>query len=34
MPKKPDLDQRVRWHIEHGENCACRPIPASVQQEI
>jgi hypothetical protein len=24
------MDDRIAWHIEHGRECACRPIPASV----
>ncbi len=28
------LDERVIWHTQHAEKCACRPIPLDVQQEI
>jgi len=34
MPKKPSLDERVAWHLEHARACACRPIPGKVQAEI
>ncbi|MBI2511100.1 MAG: hypothetical protein HYV96_03930 [Opitutae bacterium] len=27
MPPRAPLDQRIVWHLEHRENCACRPIP-------
>lgn len=28
------LDERVRWHLQHAEKCACRPIPKDVQDAI
>ncbi len=28
------LDERVIWHTQHAEKCACRPVPLDVQQEI
>jgi hypothetical protein len=28
------LDDRVRWHVEHTKVCGCRPIPATVLEEI
>lgn len=34
MPRNPSLDDRIRWHISHSKNCACRPIPAKLQQQI
>jgi hypothetical protein len=30
MPAKPTLEQRIRWHLEHRQHCACRPIPAKL----
>ncbi|WP_454803972.1 hypothetical protein [Mucilaginibacter phyllosphaerae] len=27
MPKNASLEQRIAWHLEHQENCGCRPIP-------
>lgn len=27
MPKNATIDQRIKWHLEHQKNCACRPIP-------
>jgi hypothetical protein len=30
MPKNPTAQQRVEWHLEHAQHCACRPIPAGV----
>ena len=34
MPKNPTLDQRVNWHVEHAENCACRPLHGNILEEI
>ena len=28
------MDERVRWHLQHAEKCACRPIPKDVQDAI
>lgn len=27
-------EQRIVWHREHQKQCACRPIPAKLQQEM
>jgi hypothetical protein len=27
MPKNPSFEKRVKWHREHANECACRPIP-------
>ena len=35
MPKKPTLDQRVAWHLEHQKHCECRrDLPASIRAEL
>jgi hypothetical protein len=34
LGSRANLDERVRWHLEHAEACGCRPIPASVLEEI
>src|SRR5437868_631092 len=34
MPKKATVAQRIAWHLEHQQECACRPIPRTVQAEI
>ena len=31
---KATFDQRVKWHIAHQKNCACRPIPAKLAEEM
>lgn len=32
MPQNATIDQRIKWHIEHLNNCHCRTdIPASVK---
>lgn len=28
------LEQRVEWHLEHAQACACREMPASVVAEL
>ncbi len=30
MPRNPSPDQRIAWHLDHAQNCACRPIPKGV----
>jgi hypothetical protein len=30
MPSNATLEQRVRWHRAHFEECACRPVPKSL----
>jgi hypothetical protein len=34
MPKNPTIHDRIAWHIEHQKQCACRPIPARLIEEI
>lgn len=34
MPKKPTADDRIKWHLEHVNNCPCRGIPAGVIELI
>jgi len=34
MPPNAKLEQRIEWHIEHTMNCACRAMPAKIQNEI
>jgi hypothetical protein len=34
MGARADIDERVRWHLEHAEVCGCRPIPLGVLGEI
>jgi RimJ/RimL family protein N-acetyltransferase len=28
------MDDRVAWHLAHAQECACRPIPPTVAQQI
>jgi hypothetical protein len=30
MPKGATPAVRLRWHVAHQKNCACRPPPASI----
>lgn len=34
MPKNPNLDQRVKWHVEHARNCNCRQLHGKILAEI
>ncbi|HET6989980.1 MAG TPA: hypothetical protein VFJ43_01600 [Bacteroidia bacterium] len=34
MPKNASVDQRIKWHLAHQKNCACRPIPQKLLAEI
>ena len=34
MPKNPSVEQRIQWHVQHTQSCACRPIPPKLQEII
>lgn len=34
MPKNANLEQRMKWHLEHAKNCRCRPVPESIKKEL
>lgn len=34
MPKNANLEQRVKWHVEHAKNCRCREMPESIKKVI
>ena len=35
MPKNPTVQQRIVWHLEHQQNCACRPgLPEKLKEEM
>jgi hypothetical protein len=34
MPRKPTLDQRIEWHLQHRAFCACRAIPPRLLAEM
>jgi len=34
MPKKPTLEQRYQWHLEHEKACGCRPMPARLREQV
>lgn len=34
MPKNPSLEERIKWHIEHSQNCKCRPMDPKIVKEI
>jgi hypothetical protein len=31
MPAKATLEQRIEWHREHQQHCACREAPKNLQ---
>jgi hypothetical protein len=34
MPKRASVAQRIEWHREHQAECACRPIPARLLEQM
>jgi len=34
MPQNPSFEQRVEWHLEHQQNCGCRPIAGKLAEEM
>lgn len=34
LGSKASMDDRIVWHLEHAQVCACRPIPESVVRAI
>jgi hypothetical protein len=34
MPKNPNQEQRMKWHIEHLKHCNCHPASAKLQKDI
>lgn len=34
MPRNASLEQRIAWHREHQEACACRPIPPKLAAQM
>jgi len=34
MLKKASLEERIRWHLAHAENCGCRSMPLKLSAEI
>jgi hypothetical protein len=34
MPSKATFEERLKWHIEHSKNCACRPMPQVMVEEL
>jgi hypothetical protein len=34
MPEKPTLEQRIAWHREHQQHCACRKAPESLRRYL
>ncbi|MBM3294664.1 MAG: hypothetical protein FJY82_09075 [Candidatus Aminicenantes bacterium] len=34
MPARPTLAERMAWHREHAQACACRPIPEKIKAEM
>ena len=34
MPRNATMTQRIDWHREHAKHCGCRPIQATVLDQI
>ena len=34
LARNATLEQRIAWHLEHEANCACRPMPKSIADEL
>jgi len=34
MPVNAGFEERVKWHLAHVKNCACRPIPEKLLEEM
>ena len=34
MPKNATTEQRIAWHLAHAKNCACRPVPEKLKEEM
>ena len=34
MPKRPTVAQRIAWHRDHQEHCACRPVPPELRAQL
>jgi hypothetical protein len=34
LARDASLDERIDWHVKHAAECACRPIPRSIQAEL
>ncbi len=34
MPPMPTLAERVLWHRNHAEHCACRPVPLRLRAAV
>ena len=34
IPKNATFEQKVKWHLEHQKNCACRPIAGKLVEEM
>ncbi len=34
MPSGATEKQRIKWHLEHTRNCACRPFPRGLLAKL
>ena len=34
MPENATTEKKIKWHLAHAKNCACRPIPQKIMNEI
>jgi len=34
MSPKATREQRIAWHAEHAQVCACREVPESIKRDV
>jgi len=34
LQRNATLDERIAWHLKHEANCACRPMPKGIANEL
>ena len=34
LAKNATIDEKIGWHLRHAQNCGCRPMPKSIENQI
>jgi hypothetical protein len=34
ISKNATVDQKITWHLDHAQNCNCRPLGGKILEEI
>jgi hypothetical protein len=34
MPENASIDERIKWHLAHQQNCQCRKIEGELAEEM